>query len=240
MSEILKSLAKAERMAGSKDAALETYGLSKVFKDSSRPLPILKGGDLRVNKGEIVALVGPSGCGKSTFLQCAGLLDKASGGNIFIGGVPAASLGDNERTKLRLLKIGFIYQKYNLLGDFSALENIMMPMLVAGVRRVEAEFRAKKLIRAVGLGARENHRPAQLSGGEQQRVAFARALANNPDIIMADEPTGNLDPSNAGAVFDLVLDLVKKTGLAMLIVTHDSDIAARADRIVSIKDGIIG
>ncbi|MCL2629100.1 MAG: ABC transporter ATP-binding protein [Alphaproteobacteria bacterium] len=236
MTNILKSLANASRPK----FALETYALSKVFKDSAGRLPILRGGDLKIKPGEIVALVGPSGCGKSTYLQCAGLLDKPTGGSISIGGIMAAGLSEAERTRLRLLKIGFVYQKHNLLGDFSAIENVMMPMLIAGASRRDAEVRAKKLLKAVGLSNRENHRPAALSGGEQQRVAFARALANNPDIIMADEPTGNLDPHNSGAVFDLILGLARRTGLAMLIVTHDRDIAARADREVTIKDGVIG
>ncbi|MDR0448874.1 MAG: ABC transporter ATP-binding protein [Rickettsiales bacterium] len=236
MTDILKSLASADKTR----FVLEARGITKVFKESAKPLAILRGGELKIKRGEIVALVGPSGCGKSTFLQCAGLLDKPTTGTISVGGILANGLIDSELTKLRLLKIGFIYQKYNLLGDFSALENVMMPMLIAGAKKSEAAARAKRLLKAVGLMNRESHRPAQLSGGEQQRVAMARALANNPDIIMADEPTGNLDPQNAGAVMDLILDLAKKTGMAMLIVSHDKDIAARCDREITIKDGIVG
>lgn len=235
MTDILKSLS----AAGHQKVVLDLRQITKTFKDSGETLQILRGGNLHVNAGEIVALVGPSGCGKSTLLQCAGLLDRPTTGQLFIGGIRADDLAERERTKLRLMKIGFIYQKYNLLGDFSAVENVMMPLLAAGVHRRDASARAKKLLKVVGLSARTNHRPAGLSGGEQQRVAFVRALANNPDIILADEPTGNLDPAHANAVFDLILDLARKTKMSMLIVTHDNAIAKRADRIYTIKNGIV-
>ena len=200
---------------------------------------ILRGGGFDLRRGEIVALVGASGSGKSTLLQCVGLLDRPSGGSILINGAAVQKMDENMRTQIRRKKIGFVYQKHNLLSDFTALENVMLPMLANGVDENLARARAMKLLRAASVAHRASHVPGEMSGGEQQRTAVARALANTPDILLADEPTGSLDPMHAGSVFDLLLDLVRKNKMAMLFVTHDMNLASRADRIITINNGIV-
>ncbi|MEM6376489.1 MAG: ABC transporter ATP-binding protein [Pseudomonadota bacterium] len=198
---------------------------------------VLSGASLSVAQGEMVALVAPSGAGKSTLLHIAGLLDTADDGQIIIGGEDMAGLSDRQRTGVRRQRLGFVYQFHHLLPEFTALENIVLPQLADGVSQSDAQARANALLRSVGLGSRANHRPGALSGGEQQRVAFCRALANRPDLLLADEPTGNLDPATSDQVFAVLTELVRGDGLSALIATHNLDLAARMDRIVSLRDG---
>ena len=220
---------------------LSARDIGKTFIDGNgQPLTILSGGGFDLRHGEIVALVGPSGCGKSTLLQCVGLLDRPSRGQIIIAGMPAQKLTEDQRMHVRRNKIGFVYQRNNLLSDFTAIENVMMPMLAAGAAENDAAIRAKKLLKGANVLHRAHHLPAELSGGEQQRVAVARALANVPDIILADEPTGSLDPAHAKIVFNLLFDIVRKSKTAMLFVTHDLELAKRADRVITIKKGRVG
>ena len=235
MADILSSLSKIQ----SADVVMSVRDIKKTFIEGGQPLHILRGGGFDLHRGEIIALVGASGSGKSTLLQCVGLLDRPSGGSILIGGVPVQKMDEDTRTQIRRKKIGFVYQKHNLLSDFTALENVMLPMLANGVDENLARARAMKLLRAASVAHRASHLPGEMSGGEQQRTAVARALANNPDILLADEPTGSLDPMHAGSVFDLLLDLVRKNKMAMLFVTHDMNLAARADRIITINNGIV-
>ena len=235
MAKILDSLSKVRRG----DVVMSVRDIKKTFIEGGQPLHILRGGGFDLHRGEIVAMVGPSGSGKSTLLQCVGLLDKPTGGSILIAGHPAHKMNDDTRTLVRRTKIGFVYQRHNLLSDFTALENVMMPMLANGDDMDAAVARAMKLLRSVGAAHRASHLPGQMSGGEAQRTAVARALANNPEILLADEPTGSLDPAHATAVFDLLLDVVRKNKMAMLFVTHDMGLAARADRTITIKDGIV-
>ena len=213
--------------------------IKKTFIEGGQPLHILRGGGFNLHRGEIIALVGTSGSGKSTLLQCVGLLDRPTSGSIMINGASVQKMDEDMRTQIRRKKIGFVYQKHNLLSDFTALENVMLPMLANDVPEIDARTRALKLLRAANVAHRANHLPGQMSGGEQQRTAVARALANNPDILLADEPTGNLDPNHAMTVFDLLLDLVRKNKMAMLFVTHDMTLAQRADKIITIRDGIV-
>ncbi len=235
MANILNSLSKVS--AG--DVVMSVRDIKKTFMEAGQPLHILRGGGFDLRRGEIIALVGPSGSGKSTLLQCVGLLDRPTSGSILIDGIAAQKMDDEMRTNLRRDKIGFVYQRHNLLGDFTALENVAMPMMTRGVGEFDASARAMKLLRAASVAHRASHLPGEMSGGEQQRTAVARALANNPEILLADEPTGSLDPAHATAVFDLLLDLVRKNKMAMLFVTHDMNLAARADRTITIKDGIV-
>ncbi len=235
MANILNSLSKVRR----DDVVMSVRDIKKTFIEGGQPLNILRGGGFDLRRGEIIAMVGPSGSGKSTLLQCVGLLDRPTGGSILISGVPAQKMDEDARTRVRRDKIGFVYQRHNLLSDFTAHENVMLPMMAAGMPEVAASARAMKLLRAVGAHHRASHLPAEMSGGEQQRTAVARALANNPEILLADEPTGSLDPAHAAAVFDLLLDLVRKNKMAMLFVTHDMGLASRADRQITIKDGIV-
>ena len=221
------------------DAALKIEDLHKVFSQGERRLEVLRGASLMVQPGEMVALVGPSGAGKSTLLQICGLLEKPDSGQLSIAGEEAASLSEARRTGLRGRTIGFVYQYHHLLPEFSALENIVMPQLIVGKSRTEARKRAEMLLADVGLSDRAGHRPARLSGGEQQRVAIARALANEPALLLADEPTGNLDPQTGGRVFELLIGLVRDKGLAALIATHNPDLAARMDRRLRLEDGRI-
>ncbi len=235
MANILNSLSKVSRG----DVVLSVRDIKKTFMEGGQPLHILRGGGFDLHRGEIIALVGQSGSGKSTLLQCVGLLDRPSAGSILIGGIAAQKMDDEMRTAIRRDKIGFVYQRHNLLGDFTALENVVLPMLTRGVAEADANIRALKLLRAANVAHRASHLPGEMSGGEQQRTAVARALANGPEILLADEPTGSLDPAHAAAVFDLLLDLVRKNKMAMLFVTHDMNLAARADRTITIKDGIV-
>jgi lipoprotein-releasing system ATP-binding protein len=219
--------------------ALALKGLSRTFRSAGGDLAVLRGADLAVAAGEIVALVAPSGAGKSTLLHLAGLLEKPDGGAVLIEGRDAATLSDAERTALRRRSIGFVYQMHHLLSEFSAVENVMLPQLIANVPRRKAEERAMVLLGSFGLTARARHLPGALSGGEQQRVAIARALANRPAILLADEPTGNLDVATAAVVFEELLAAVRGNGLAALIATHNPELAARMDRQVTLKAGKI-
>ncbi|KAB1079640.1 ABC transporter ATP-binding protein [Methylobacterium soli] len=209
------------------------------YKQAEGALEILRGADLAIWPGELVALVAPSGAGKSTLLHIAGLLERPDGGEVYIGGQPTAAMSDAERTRLRREEMGFVYQFHHLLPEFSAQENVVMPQLIRGLSRKEARSRAAELLSFLGLKDRLVHRPAELSGGEQQRVAIARAVANGPRLLLADEPTGNLDPHTAGHVFSILMSLVRASGLAALIATHNLDLAARMDRRVTIRDGMI-
>ncbi len=200
-------------------------------------LDILRGADLSIWPGQSVALVAPSGSGKSTLLHVAGLLEKPDSGEVFIGQAPTATMADGPRTALRRTAIGFVYQAHHLLAEFTALENVMLPQMIGGLPRAAAVARSTELLTYLGLGSRTAHRPAELSGGEQQRVAIARAVANAPDVLLADEPTGNLDPRTAEHVFSTLTALVKATGLAALIATHNLDLAHRMDRRVTLQDG---
>ena len=236
MSDILKSLSKVPIAK----SVLSARDIGRTFIDGNgQPLAILRGGGFDLHSGEIIALVWPSGCGKSTLLQCVGLLDRPTRGKILIGGTAAQKLSEFERTLVRRNKIGFVYQRNNLLSDFTALENVAMPMMAGGADSRAAEKKAMELLKMVNMAPRAQHLPSALSGCEQQRAAVARALANNPDIILADEPTGSLDPAHAKIVFDTLVEIVRKTGTAMLFVTHDMNLAARADRAITIKNGII-
>jgi lipoprotein-releasing system ATP-binding protein len=219
------------------DAALELRAVRRTFRTEAGSLPILRGADLVLIPGEIVALVAPSGSGKSTLLHLAGLLEKPDGGKVFVAGRDAGALSDRERTTIRRDSIGFVYQFHHLLGEFSALENVVLPQMIAGTPKRAAQDRARKLLAAFGLAERVRHLPGKLSGGEQQRVAIARALANDPAVLLADEPTGNLDVATAGIVFEELLATVRTHGLAALIATHNPELAARMDRTVTLRDG---
>ena len=219
---------------------LELASIKKSFsKGSSNKIEVLKGVDLQLFPGEIVALVAPSGAGKSTLLQIAGLLDKPLSGKIFIDGQEIQSKSDNQLTMIRRREIGFVYQFHHLLPEFSSRENIDLPQLANGLPSKDAQRRSNELLDLVNLANRSNHRPAELSGGEQQRIAICRALANKPKIILADEPTGNLDQNTTLSVFESLLKIVKKTNLAALIATHNLDLAKRMDRVVELIDGKI-
>lgn len=216
---------------------LELKNVVKTFKQGASKLEVLKGVDFAIAPGEIVALIGPSGSGKSTMLQIAGLLEKPTKGDVWLDGQRCSKLGDNARTNLRRDYLGFVYQYHNLLGDFSATENVALPQMIAGIGQKVANERAKWLLNRMGLGKRLSHRPSELSGGEQQRVAIARALANSPKLLLADEPTGNLDPRTSDGVFLELLSVVKETGLSALIATHNFELADKMDRKVTLRDG---
>ncbi len=216
---------------------LELRGVRRVFKTGEATITVLNGIDLALLPGEVVALVGPSGAGKSTLLHVAGLLERPDDGVVLIGGADCGSLSDQQRTLLRRSELGFVYQFHHLLPEFSALENVMLPQMIAGITRSRARQKATALLAGVGLAPRAGHRPARLSGGEQQRVAIVRALANDPKILLGDEPTGNLDHATGDSVLATLLDLVRHTGLAALIATHNLDLARRLDRIVALEDG---
>lgn len=222
------------------DPALELRSLEKAYNlGLPGEVVVLRGADLKVERGEVVALVAPSGAGKSTLLHIAGLLDTPNHGVVRIGGTDMAGLGDRRRTATRRREVGFIYQFHHLLPEFTALENIVLPQLANGADRTSADARARQLLDSVGVADRADHRPAALSGGEQQRVAFCRALANGPGLLLADEPTGNLDPGTSDVVFDALMGLVRGTGMAALIATHNMELAARMDRTVHLSDGRI-
>ena len=220
------------------ETVLELRGIAKVYlKGQPGEVRVLDALDLALAPGEVAGLVAPSGAGKSTLLHIAGLLDRADAGQVLISGREATGLPDGERTALRRTEVGFIYQFHHLLPEFTALENVVLPQLAAGVGRAKAEARARDLLGQVGVAARADHRPAALSGGEQQRVAFCRALANGPRLLLADEPTGNLDPATADQVFHVLMQLVRETGLSALIATHNLEIAGRMDRVLRLENG---
>jgi len=222
------------------DPALELRGIEKHYnRGTPKEVQVLRGTSLTVRPGEIVAMVAPSGAGKSTLLHIAGLLDTADAGRVFLGGEDMTDLGDRRRTAARRSDVGFVYQFHHLLPEFTAAENIVLPQLADGVAQDAAEFRARDLLDIVGVGHRAGHRPSALSGGEQQRVAFCRALANHPKVLLADEPTGNLDPETSATVFAALMALVRETGLAALIATHNLDLAGRMDRVVRLKEGVV-
>lgn len=221
------------------EVPLRLAAVERRYRTEAGELPVLLGADLTIAAGEIVALVAPSGTGKSTLLHLAGLLEKPDGGEVFIAGEAAGSLSDEARTTIRRTTIGFVYQFHHLLPEFTAAENIILPQLAAGKSRTDATQRAKDLLGIFGLQARLDHRPGKLSGGEQQRVAIARALANQPRLLLADEPTGNLDVGTSDRVFAELLEQVRGQGLAALIATHNPDLARRMDRVVTLRDGKI-
>lgn len=220
------------------DPILTLTGITKAY-NTGKPnaVTVLQGTDLTVAKGEVVALVAPSGAGKSTLLHIAGLLDTPDAGHVAIAGQDMTELSDRKRTAVRRNDVGFIYQFHHLLPEFTAIENIVLPQLANGVSETVATARAMELLTQVGIAQRGNHRPAALSGGEQQRVAFCRALANQPQLLLADEPTGNLDPDTSDRVFGTLIDLVRGTGLAAVIATHNLELAGRMDRIVRMTAG---
>lgn len=222
-----------------KPPVLALDGLTHTFSQGKRVLNVLNGVNLEINAGEVVALVGPSGSGKSTMLHIAGLLEQPTSGDVRIDGQSCIGLNDDERTKVRRYNLGFVYQYHHLLPEFSALENITIPQIIVGLDRRTARARARELLEWMGLTDRADHRPGMLSGGEQQRVAIARALASSPRVLLADEPTGNLDPDTADDVFGVLMHLARGAGLAALVATHNPDLAKRMDRIVRIENGIL-
>jgi lipoprotein-releasing system ATP-binding protein len=219
------------------EPVLALTGIKRSYATGEGTLEVLKGVDLAVFPGEIVGLIGPSGSGKSSLLHAAGLLERPTEGRIVVGGRDCSRLSDNERTRIRLGSIGFVYQFHHLLAEFSALDNVALPQMMAGTPRAEARERAASLLGELGLAERVNHQPGQLSGGEQQRVAVARALANQPRVVLADEPTGNLDPATSGAVFQSLFDLARATGVALVIATHNMELASFMDRVFALRDG---
>ena len=221
------------------DAVVTVRGLTRSFEQGGVRINVLRGVDFNIRAGEFVALLGPSGSGKSTMLQAIGLLEGGFGGHITIAGADASGLDGDARTTLRRDHIGFVYQFHHLLPDFTAIENVVLPQLVAGKPQVDAEERAVELLEALGLGERLHHRPSQLSGGEQQRVAVARALANKPALVLADEPTGNLDEATADKVLGEFLNLVRSQGSAALVATHNERLAAKMDRVVRLHEGVL-
>ncbi len=216
---------------------LVLQGVGRTYKSAAGDLPVLRDANLVLARGEIVALVAPSGTGKSTLLHLAGLLEKPDSGAVFVDGQDAGRLSDPDRTRVRRDKIGFVYQFHHLLAEFTALENVSLPQMIAGVARRVARERAAELLQSFGLSTRLNHLPGKLSGGEQQRVAIARALANRPAILLADEPTGNLDVGTSDRVFGELLRNVREQGVACLIATHNGELAARMDRVVTLREG---
>lgn len=218
---------------------LALHEITRSFEQGGQTLQILKGVTLIVRPGEMVALVGPSGAGKSTLLQIAGLLEPPTSGEVYIDGAKCSRLGDSGRTRMRRERLGFVYQHHHLLPEFTALENVFTPQVINGLSKREAKKRAAELLKMVGLEDRLSHPPAKLSGGQQQRVAIARALANAPAVLIADEPTGNLDPNTAENVFGILRRLVKDVKLAALIATHNLELAARMDRVLVLRDGVV-
>ncbi|MBK5959367.1 ABC transporter [Rhodoplanes elegans] len=226
-------------MAATESPVVFLHQVERQYRQGDVVLDVLKGAELAVWSGQMVALIAPSGSGKSTLLHIAGLLEHQDAGEVFIDDVPTSGLSDSERTRIRRNDVGFIYQAHHLLGEFTALENVMLPQMIRGLPRQQAEARAEELLSYLGLKDRLPHRPSELSGGEQQRVAIARAVANAPRLLLADEPTGNLDPKTSEHVFRALTQLVRASRLAAVIATHNLDIAARMDRRVTLKDGRI-
>ncbi|RSB46796.1 ABC transporter ATP-binding protein [Brevundimonas sp. 357] len=235
MNRLLKK--KPAVAAEANGAILSLRGVSRTYPTAQGGLTVLKGVDLEVMPGEVVGLIGPSGSGKSSLLHAAGLLERPTSGQVLIDGEDVGGLDERARTRLRLHRIGFVYQFHHLLPEFDALDNVALPMRIAGVGEGEARRRATEKLTALGLGQRVTHQPAQLSGGEQQRVAIARALANSPRLLLADEPTGNLDPATSQAVFESLRELAKTTGVGALIATHNMELAGHMDRVFALKDG---
>lgn len=221
------------------DLPLRLAGVERRYRSGAGELPVLRGADLALAAGEIVALVAPSGTGKSTLLHLAGLLERPDGGEVFVEGKAAGTLSDDARTAIRRSTIGFVYQFHHLLPEFTAEENIVLPQMAAGAPRRAARARARELLAAFGLSGRESHPPGKLSGGEQQRVAIARALANRPRILLADEPTGNLDVGTSAHVFAELMEAVRGQGVAALVATHNPDLAQQMDRIVTLEAGMV-
>ena len=221
----------------SKTPVLSVRGVTRTYDTASGGLTVLKGVNLDVMPGEVVGLIGPSGSGKSSLLHAAGLLERPTSGEIRIDGADVGGLDERARTHIRLASIGFVYQFHHLLAEFDARDNVALPLRIAGVVQGEARERASEVLTALGLGERLTHQPAQMSGGEQQRVAVARALANRPRLLLADEPTGNLDPATSQTVFEALHRLVKDTGVAALIATHNMELAGHMDRVFALKDG---
>ncbi len=216
---------------------LALRGVERVYKTEAGDLPVLRGVDIDVYPGEVVGLIGPSGSGKSSLLHSAGLLERPDAGLVALEGRDCSKLSERVRTRIRLGTVGFVYQFHHLLPEFTALENVAMPLTIAGKSRREAEARARDLLEGLGLGHRLTHQPAQMSGGEQQRVAIARALANHPKLLLADEPTGNLDPATSSAVFQALYQVCRQQGVAAVIATHNMELARYMDRVVGLKDG---
>ena len=221
------------------NAVLQMHGIRRTYGEGKHALTILDGAEFSIQRGELVALVAPSGAGKSTLLHLAGLLERPNAGSLSIGGVECSKLNDDKRTRMRRLDIGFVYQFHHLLPELDARENVALPQLIAGSSKEEANASADTLLQHLGIAKRASHRPSELSGGEQQRVAIARAVVNQPKVLLADEPTGNLDPSTSDLVFEALTDLVRSTGLAALIATHNHALAAQMDRTVTIENGKI-
>jgi lipoprotein-releasing system ATP-binding protein len=219
------------------EPVLSLRGLARTYRTGQGDLPVLRGVDLDVFPGEVVGLIGPSGSGKSSLLHAAGLLEHPTAGRVTVAGQDCSDLGDRARTKVRLGLIGFIYQFHHLLPELTALDNVALPQMIAGGTRAAARARAGELLAELGLADRVHHQPAQMSGGEQQRVAVARALANSPRLLLADEPTGNLDPHTSTAVFDNLYDLVRRTGVAAVVATHNLELARHMDRVFALRDG---
>lgn len=216
---------------------LQLISLQRHFRQGNREIRVLDGASIEIYPGQAVALVGPSGAGKSTLLHVAGLLETPDSGQVIINGRDCSKLPDRERTRVRRLEMGFVYQFHQLLPEFSALENVVIPQMILGTSRRQAQARASELLGNLGLAERLHHRPAELSGGEQQRTAICRALANSPRLLLADEPTGNLDPRTSDHVFDSLIDLIRRTGVSALIATHNMELAERMDRTVQLADG---
>ena len=241
MNEMVRAPAPNETIAESRREAnaplLYLKGVSRHYGGGDTTLEILKGADLALWSGQSIALVAPSGAGKSTLLHVAGLLEHPDAGEVYVDTVATSRLSDAERTRIRRVEIGFVYQFHHLLPEFSAAENVILPQMIRGLSRKEAGRRAVEILTYLGLGKRLAHRPAELSGGEQQRVALARAVANAPRILLADEPTGNLDPRTAEHVFNALTELVRASNLAVIVATHNMDIAARMDRRVALREG---
>ena len=241
MSDRMKAL--AEELQSVRDAALQPVlrldRLVRTFHQGARSIAVLNGASADIFPGQAVALVGPSGAGKSTLLHIAGLLETPDGGRVVIDGQDCTGMGDADRTRVRRVQMGFVYQFHQLLPEFSALENVVIPQMILGRSRRQAGKRAAQMLGSLGLADRVDHRPAQLSGGEQQRTAIARALANDPRLILADEPTGNLDPHTAEHVFDALLHLIHTTGVAAFIATHNLELARRMDRVLRVENGLL-
>lgn len=218
-------------------SVLELRAIERTYKTSAGALRVLRGTDLKIAPGELVGLVGPSGSGKSTLLHTAGLLEEPEAGQVFLDGADCLKLNEAGRTAIRRLKIGFVYQFHHLLPEFNAIDNVAMPLMIAGIRKKEARERAARLLDEMGLAERVDHQPAQLSGGEQQRVAIARALANDPRLVIADEPTGNLDPATTERVFATLIKMVREEGAGVLVATHNLALIRHMDRVLTLQDG---